>query len=387
MKASNRVAVVVSAVNMWRLLPGMRAFVESGQDFWLVDIYREPRELGEQLRAWKPAGIITEWLPEITEALIGMGYPTVVATRNMPRGPVGSVDVDDEAIGAIVAEYFVARGYRNLAFFGRETPYSREREAGWRRALEAAGHGYARYIDESGSRRQYIEHWHESDVDVIGWLEGLPKPVAVFAAHDPAGRMLAETCRDAGLRVPGEVAIVGVNDDELVCMMTNPPLSSVRVPWTKIGFECARLINEMIAHPRRRDWQPVIVPPEPVVTRASSDRFAVGHPRVAEALALIRDHACDGLNVKELARRCTVSRRTLEQEFRRHTGRSLREEILRTRLDRARTLLARTDLSMPMIAERCGFSSAEIFSVNFSKAQGMPPARYRRAFRLESPRG
>ncbi|HUG11173.1 MAG TPA: helix-turn-helix domain-containing protein [Opitutaceae bacterium] len=203
----------------------------------------------------------------------------------------------------------------------------------------------------------------------------------LFAVHDPVGRIAAEVCRDNDIHVPEQVAIVAADNDELIGGLTHPPLSSVRISWAKIGFETARIMEEMLAT-RAVPAVPLLVPPEGVAARLSSDLLAVDSPRLQAALRTIREQACDGQTVKELLSKIPISRRTLEEQFQKHLHRSPRDEIIRVRLLQARGLLGGTDLSMALIAERCGFGNAERFSVVFHQVEGCTPSSYRKRYHL-----
>lgn len=370
-------AVVISAVNVRRLMEGMVQFVHADRDYWLVDIYRPLEELGRILNQWRPAGIITEWLPEITPTLIHLGYPTVVATTDVHLPGVASVDVDDVALGQRVADYLVDCGLRHLAFLGKRTPYSEQRLEGFRRGLALRGADCSVFIEEAGVHRQYMEYWRGSDARLLGWVRSLPKPVGIFAAHDPLGRTLTETCRDLGLSMPEAVAIVGANNDPLICNLTHPPLSSVEIDWHKIGQETARQMERLIAgHPVPP--KPILLPPGEVVTRLSSDIIAVPHARLAAALRHLRDLADRPLTIQQVSDHLHWSRRQMEIAFRKFLGRTPREELTRLRLRLAKRLLTDTDWPLSMVAERSGFGSPERFSKTFRDQVGVSPGRWRK---------
>lgn len=382
-RVDRRVALVLSAINVRRLLPGMRPFVELGRSYWVVDIYRPVEDLRRLLCEWQPAGIIVEWISPVTEALVELGFPTVVAPRDWPRPGIASVDVDDSRIGRLVFEYFRGRGYSSFAFIGNQSPYSRQRHDAYCSIATSRGIEVQSIEIPSEENRQYIEHWHESAEEMAEWACSLPKPVGVFASHDPLGRALAECCRNAGLRIPDDVAIVGVNNDELVCNMTHPALSSVEIPWERIGFEAARQMEKMIEDAPTLDRKPVLIEPGNIVTRRSSEYVATESIPLRRAIEHIRAHACSGLRVVDLARELRLDRRRLERAFRREIGRSPRNEIIRHRVLRASQLLRETDLSMSLIAERSGFSSAALFAVNFKNETGETPSAHRRKSRLK----
>lgn len=376
------VAIVLSSTNIRRLSGGMQHYTQGSRDYWLVDVNRPFPELLELLGQWQPAGLITQWEPSRTEALVALGFPTVVTTADVTLPGVGSVDVDDLAVGETAARHLLEIGLRHFAFLGNGTPYSQQRLKGFRDALQVSRADCATLTIEPTRHQQSVEYWREGDSDLHEWIRALPKPVGVFAVHDPYGRIVAEVCRDNGISVPEQVAIVGADNDELICGLTHPPLSSVHISWEKIGFETARVMEKLIAT-KEVPAAPLLVAPDGVVPRLSSDLFAVESPRLQSALRTIREQACGGLTVKELLCKVPISRRSLEEQFQRHLHRSPRDEIVRVRLLHARRLLSGTDLGMSLIAERCGFGNAERLSVVFRRAEGCPPSSYRKRYRLK----
>lgn len=378
---SNRIALVLSAINVRRLLPGLRQFVAAGRDYWLVDLYRPAKEIRQLLDDWQPAGMLTEWIPGLTEAYLREELPTVLVTSRQQRPGIVGLDVDNRAVGRLAADYLSANGWPHLAFYGNETPYSTEREKGFNESLKQLGRSYHRFQESGGFQRQYIEHWHESDPALLKWLKALPKPCAVFAAHDPLGRSLAEACRDSGIALPESIGILGVNNDQLVCEMTNPPLSSIAIPWERLGYLAGQALESLLSGQQLQEsmqW----LPPGEIVERRSTELLAIQDPLVRNALTWIRDQACSGANVKDLVRAQRVSRRQLEQAFRSQLQRSPREEILRVRINRAKELLRQTDWGQARIAEHCGFQSPERFSINFQKLTGQLPSLYRKMSRV-----
>jgi LacI family transcriptional regulator len=379
-----RIAVVLSAINVRRILPGLRSFVAAGRDYWLVDIYRQPADLRQLLEDWQPAALLTEWIPELTPEFLIADLPTLVITDRQKSAKYWSLDVENHEVGRMAADYFLRGRWSNIAFFGNETPYSKEREAGFKAALTGKSITYQRFIQKSGMQRQYIEHWHESDIDLGEWLQRLEKPVAVFAAHDPLGRTLAEACRDRDISIPEAVSILGVNNDELVCEMTNPPLSSIAIPWDQLGYRAGACL-ESVLKSASKNIQPQklddLLPGE-ILERGSTKLTALVDPQLRRALSWMRENACTGKSIGDMVNELRIARRSLENAFKKQLLRSPREEMMRLRIERAKSLLRRTDWNLAIISEHCGFSSAELFSVNFKKQTGDSPGSFRRKARI-----
>lgn len=378
-ESSRRIAVVQSSVNVRRLTPGLAPFAGMGYDFWVIDLYRQRDLLLASLREWKPSAIVTEWHPGLTELLVELGCPVVIVPSDQPIPGVHRVDVDDVAIGRLAAEHLVSRGYRNFAFVGRgDAHYAKQRLEGFTSVVGEV----PVYWEEFRDWRQYDEYWRDPDEDMVGWLAQQATPLGIFTAHDPTGRHVLEAAAQAGLEVPFAIGVISANDDETVCEMARPALSSIRLPWRRLAAEVVQIIEEIWAG--KNPASPVLVQPLEIVARGSSSYEAVSDPVVRQAMQLLVAHVSTILSVEEWAAKIGVSRRVLERRFHTALARSPLAMIQHERIERAKNLLTTTDLSVAMIAERCGFQSNERLTVNFRESVGVPPAAYRRDSRLKS---
>ncbi len=371
-----RIAVVQSPVNIRRLTPGLAPFAGIGYDFWIIDLYRRPDLLLNSLQQWQPAGIITEHLPGLTEKLLELGCPVVIVPSDESVEGVASVDVDDVAIGKLAAEHLIARGYRNFAFVGRrDAHYAHQRLEGFR---EVAGE-VSVYWEEFRDWRQYDEYWREPDEDMVEWLTSQETPLGIFTAHDPTGRHVLEAAAQAGLEVPFAVGVISANDDETVCEMARPGLSSIRMPWRRLAAEAVRMIEDLTGG--KSPASPVLVSPLEIVARASSSYEAVGDTVVRRAMQCLIAQIATIVSVEDWAQRIGVSRRVLERRFLQSLGKSPHAMIRHERIERAKHLLTSSDLPIAMIAERCGFQSNERFTANFREVAGNSPSGFRRSSR------
>jgi LacI family transcriptional regulator len=238
------------------------------------------------------------------------------------------------------------------------------------------------YWEEFRDWRQYDEYWREPDEDMVDWLAEQVVPLGIFSAHDPTGRHVLEAAAQAGLEVPFAVGVISANDDETVCEMARPALSSIRLPWRRLAAE--------VVYVMERIWEgspptgPILIPPLEVVARGSSSYEAVGDPVVRRAMQYLVAHLAAVDSVEEWATRIGVSRRVLERHFQDGLGRSPHAMIQHERVERAKVLLTTTDLPVGMVAERCGFQSNERLTVNFRAVVGVPPVSFRRDFRGKS---
>jgi LacI family transcriptional regulator len=377
---SRRIAVVQSAVNVRRLTPGLAPFAGIGYDFWIIDLYRQPDLLLASLREWQPGAIVTEWLPGLTEALVALGCPVILVPSDEPVAGTHRVDIDDVAIGRLAAEHLLARGYKSFAFVGRsDAHYAKQRLEGFRSVVGDV----PVYWEEFRNWRQYDEYWRDPDEDMVGWLASQPTPIGIFTAHDPTGRHVLEAAAQAGLEVPFAVGVISANDDETVCEMARPGLSSIRLPWKRLAAEVVTTLEAIWAG--KPPSGPVLIPPLEIVTRGSSSYEAVAEPLVRRAMQLLVGQVSTIISVEDWAMRVGVSRRVLERRFQSALNRSPHAMIQHERIERAKSLLATTDLPVSIIAERCGYQSNERLTVNFRATVGEPPTSYRRNVR-EKPR-
>ena len=311
----------------------------------------------------------------------------VSCSGNYDPATMPVVCLDDDAAGAMAAAHLVDRGLQQFALYcpSRAIHYSlTERPAATftRRARgfveSLRGSGYSCFIPDIGvGFGNFLSHVHHPQL--IEWLRGLPKPIGIMAVDDAHANDLAEACREAGIGVPDSVAIVGINNDDLLCESAWPPLSSVECDFMRMGFLAAKTLDQMFSgDPLARDEQLIELPPVRVHQRMSSEMLAVDNADVADAIRYIREHACDPCNVSDVLRVVPVARRTLERQFLDRMGRSLHDEVSRVRVDTAKQLLLQADLSVEDIARRCGFSTLSSFGRFFNDLTGTSPAAYRR---------
>jgi LacI family transcriptional regulator len=227
--------------------------------------------------------------------------------------------------------------------------------------------------------------WDVAEEEIASWLLSFSRPVGVMACFDIRARQVLDACRRAGLVVPDQVGVIGVDNDEFLCGLTDPHLSSVALDPRRAGYEAAKLLDELMSGRQRPRAQVSFIPPLDVVTRRSTDVVALDDADVSAALRFIREHACDGIGVKDLLDEVPLSRRVLEGRFRNLLGRTPHEEIARVRFERARQLLRETRMPMAEVARRSGFRNPEYLSTAFRQEFGTSPNAYRKAAGLIDP--
>jgi LacI family transcriptional regulator len=325
---------------------------------------------------WRGSGAIaTVKSAAVAEELSRLGVPTVNIYNGLSELAMPSVQADDEAVGRIAAQHFLDRGFENFAYLGfPDHRFSVQRRAGYERRLSQEGHACHSYWPDVRP-----VNWQTHRAAVEHWIRSLPKPAAVLACHDVQGRTLLEAARRVGVPVPEELAVLGVDNDDALCELALPPLSSVDPAGDIRGYRAAALLDGLMRGEAPPE-APVLVEPRSVVTRASTDVLAVEDREVAAALQFIRENAHRAITVRDVLAEVPISRRSLEWRFRQVLGRLPGEEIRRVRLRKARQLLAGTDLLMGEVARRSGFRSAKSLSDVFSRHTGLTPSEYRTRF-------
>lgn len=345
---------------------------------WLL--FHEARSIDQELphwlKNWKGQGVIARvFTPAMAAALRRAKLPVVDVLGVVPDAGFPLVHVDDEAIGVMAAEHLIVRGFKHFAFFGIE-------ERNWSAARERAfvghvkRHGYATSVRRVTARQAHDESWEVHQQDLARWIGGLPKPAGVMVCSDHrAGHVLA-ACRRGGVRVPDEVAVIGVDNDQLLCNICHPPLSSVWPNHALVGYEAARLLDQMMRGKKRVPAR-TLTPPKRTVTRQSTDTLAVEDELVAKVLHIIRERVCNAIRVDEIAALVGASRSVLQRRFRAALGRTINQELITQRVIAAQRLLLDTQLTLADIAERCGFRHQEYMGVVFKAEIKQTPAQVR----------
>jgi LacI family transcriptional regulator len=370
MPRTKHVALLIETSNAYArgLLRGVVGYAR-GHGPWAFRLAEHGR--GEATRAdlagWKGDGIIARVENRrIAEVVTECGTPAVdvSAARLLPHLPW--VETDDVAIARTAADHLIGRGFKTFGYCGDD----RFNWSRWRRDA------FAEAVAAVGGACEFGPGPRAGADALADWVRGLPKPVGVMACYDIRGRELLDACQRAGAAVPDEVAVVGVDDDELLCELANPPLSSVIPDSRRAGWVAAEILAAAMAG---RTQKPTahLVPPLGVTTRRSTDTLAVADPDLATVMRLIRDRACEGLGVSDLVAAVSVSRRVLESRFAREFGRTPHEEILRVRLDRAKSLLRQSSTGLDAVARRAGFRSGEYLSAVFKRELGTTPGAFR----------
>lgn len=374
------VAVLVDTATGWgrRLVRGVVNYSQHGS--WYLWI----KSGGQETPLWLPP----DWRGDGIIARIGTlaaarrihaaGVPTVnisaieLAGVDFPR-----VATDLAAAGRLAAEHLLDRGFVHFAYYGlTHRTYVDRHYQGFAQAVAGVCDdcpSFGTTLDSGAGARTA---WSTRQRGVARWLRKLPKPVAVVTWTTELGRELIQACRREGMLVPEQVAVLAADNDELLCEACSPSLSGIALSSERIGFEAARLLDRLMQG-EPPPAGPLLLEPTGVVARQSTDTLAVDDPDLARAVAFIRGHATDPIQVADVLRAVPVSRRWLERRFREVLGRGPAAEIRRVRLARAKRLLAETDLPVPEVARLAGFGSREYLSAVFKAELALSPRQYR----------
>lgn len=282
--------------------------------------------------------------------------------------PVQSVFTDNRAVGRLAAQHLLDLGYETLVFLGRRFTYDVKR---WE--------GFSTLAAEKGVQALY--HPRCRSEGLFEALRTLDPPFAVFTTSDLVAHRAREAAHALGLSVPGQVAILGTDNDPLFCEAQRPYLSSVDTSGRRVGFEAARTMEQLLRG-RTVEANPLLVPPAGIVQRESTAKRMTDDPLLVRAIQFVQDHALNGITIKDVARGLRTSGKTLQQHYRAHFTESLKHEILRVQLDQAKRLLTETDMKIIDVALACGFRHCGRFSGTFHKITGKTPAQYRRGSRM-----
>lgn len=364
------------------ILRGIAAYVRQTRSW---SLFHEPRSLEQSaphwLASWKGDGIIARIQnQQIADAVKGTGLPVIDVLGIMDSSPFPLVHVDDRAIARSAAEHLYERGFRQFGFFGIKDENWSERRRDAFRAILAQKDCELEVFEATRQELQEMA-WEKREDRLAAWVAKLPRPIGVMVSSDQLGSDFLEACRRTKASVPDEIAVVGVDNDEPLCEVSQPSLSSVWPDHRAVGFTAASVLDA-IMRGGPAPTEPTLIPPRHVVTRRSTDILAIEDSNVAKALKVIRDHGCEDINVDQIVRHSGLSRSVLQRRFRQVLGTTIHGEILNSRLKHACHLLAETDMSLMEIAERSGFKHQEYMGAVFKSKLGKTPGQFRKQNQL-----
>lgn len=342
-------------------------------------LHVEERGLDEEpsrlLRSWKGDGIIFRSTSRaLVQAVRRKRVPAVDTNSAVVDHGFPLVYADENRIAQLAVSHFLERRFQHFGFCAVDEP----RWVRWRREAylrELARLGLQAHVCRADKGQ--ASDWDRQQQRLITWVAEIPKPIGVLAANDVCGLRLIAACRAAGVRIPEQLAVLGVDNDEVLCRLTSPPLSSIDPDSPTIGYRAAALLDDLMRG-ARVGVEPVWIPARGVVTRQSTDTLAIEDADLAQALGFIRERACQGIDVDDVVRHVGLSRATLERKFAAGLQTTPRQAIVRLQMERVKYLLAQTDSPLEQIAQRTGYKTQSHLSVAFKRETGMTPGEYRR---------
>ena len=365
------------------LLEGLADFALTQYD-WRMDLL-EPELLTDPTTLARYDGFIARVMDDRTaKALLATGKPVVDVYGRLEDSPFVTLRLDDEAIAEMAASFFANRmfgfvatcGYPGLRFSdARDAVFAREAKEGGMRCSVYSGEAPGQVKDTFF--RKEMTGQVPDEAALATWLSGLPKPTAVFCCNDIRAFQVMKVCEATGLRVPEEIAVLGVDNDTLLCSFTATPFSSIDTHPFALGRRAGELLADLFAHPARHG-RIVLHPPRRVIERASTDTYQFSIKWISDALVYIRRNLTSGVNASDVVRHVGYSHTTVNNAFRYELGTTVQQEIIRQRLELACRLLAETETSAAKIATDAGFRNPQYFSKVFSEAFRQTPDAWRR---------
>ena len=374
------VALLIESSNAYArgILEGVIDF-QRKHDAWSVFLPEQERGAAPPswLKRWSGDGMIARIETEtIARSVRSMNIPTIDVSAARRLEGIPWIETDDKMVASLAVEHLVERGFRKLAFCGDASfNWSRWRGEAFAQIVRAKGLEYFEYSSQDRYALGYS--WPRDQKRLAKWIADLPKPIGLMASYDIRAQEILDCCRELNVAVPDQVAVVGVDNDPIICNLAFPSLTSVIPDAVQAGYLAAELLQRMM----QGETIPAdahLLPPLGIATRQSTDVLAVDDPEVAAAAKYIRDHARDGITVADVLKHVPLSRRALESRFKKITGKTPHDAIVSQRLSLVERLLSETDLSLDAIAARTGFEHAEYMSVVFRQKHGTPPGKFRK---------
>jgi LacI family transcriptional regulator len=332
---------------------------------------------------WRGDGIIATVGTLAAARHVGAARVPVVNTSaiEIPGVDLPRVATDRAATGRVAAEHLLDRGFQHFAYYGLEPRSQLEQQYGtFAESVSGVCAECPSYWTTIESGEDARTDWRTRQHGLLRWLKKLPKPVAILTSSTELGREVIHVCRRAGLAVPEQVAVLAGENDGLLCEVCVPSLSGIALTSERIGSEAAAALDRMM-HGQRAAKSAILIAPTGVFARQSTDTLAVDDADLVRAMTFIRGHATDPIQVDDVLREVAVSRRWLERRFHEILGRGPGEEIRRVRLERAKLLLAETEMPIPEVAMAAGFCSREYLATTLKSQTGLSPRQYRQSVR------
>ncbi len=370
----------VMVVQTWRmgashaLLDGISEFFETRKDTSIMTT--EQNQLSF-IAEWEIDGLITSINKKNIDRIGTCPFP-VISTAGVPELNLPYVDADPDAIGVMAADYFLGLGHTQFAVAYKTMGSAHERRAaGFVNRLTAKG---VRSVAEF-SRKLGDLNDPECQERILAWIRSLKKPVALFCTYDFLGGTIISLLEEVGVFAPEDISVLGCEDDRIICEHVQPTLSSIRLPYKKIGYEAARLLDQLMRGQEPPESR-ILLPPDQVTVRMSTNTLATPDDQLRKAFGFIQKNATENISVEQIAQHAGMSVREMQRRFKASLGRSPKQELHLVRIDHVKRLLRGTDQTLSKIAEQSGFTSEYWMGSVFKTMTGRSPGAYRTKHRL-----
>lgn len=329
----------------------------------------------EWAKEWKADGIIAQFYNSDNVSIFKENGIAAVAQDFKERfTEIPNITGNHHKAGRMGADYFIRKGFKNFAFYGfKNIVWSKERCEGFEAEIDKhhAGKSFSEYQNED-----FLDLWYYDSEPLVKWLQSLPKPVALMACDDNQAHHISQVCKQCGIKIPEEISLLGVDNDEAICTLSDPPLSSINQAVEKGGYEVAILLDRMIRNPMG-DYNDIVVQPTHIVTRQSTDIYATNDKYISIVLQYIHQNANNKISISDLNQLVPLSRRLLESRFKQVTGIPIYTYLMNLRIDKFAQRLLESNDSIIEIASEMNFLDYKNFSRQFKKIKGCTPSSYR----------
>ncbi len=327
-------------------------------------------------KEWGADAIIAQWDQEETDILMKLDIPVILQNYKDRSSYFSNLTGNYIATGAMAAQYFIKKRFRNFAFYGnKDVVWSRERAEGFRREIEREGANYYYFETENLSEEQ----WSKSHIELDQWLLALPKPVALFVCDDSFALQVSELCKINNIHIPDEISLLGVDNDELICNLSDPPISSIILDVEKGGYEAGKLIHQLIKKEKNEPFN-IVINPTRIEGRLSSEKYNIENKYILKVVKQIENNFTSEISIDAFTRLVPLSRRNLEVKFKKELGMTIYQFILSCRVEYLAYLLLTSDRSISDLAFESGFNEIKNVSRIFKKFKNYSPIEFRVKF-------
>lgn len=342
------------------------------------EIYGD-EEVIKWAKDWEADGIVAQLDDVNVELFKELNIPIILQNHTKRNKVFPNLTGDYYKTGVMAAEFFIRRGYKNFAYYGSDDiVWIREREEGYRNTITNHGFSLLKFRKQNNNKKEKNE-WHYNINALSEWLKLLPKPIALFACDDQHALEITEICKLVNILIPEEIAVLGVDNDNLLCNISNPTLSSIELDVENGGYEAAKLLHQLIEK-RIDKAHDIIVDPIKIIKRKSTEQFVIGNKYIKDIILFLEKNYMNNLQVDDLIKIVPLSRRMAEKKFREETGLSIYQYLQNLRIEKLALILQSSKKKLIIASEEVGFRDYKNVARIFQKIKGVTPSEYRKKY-------